>query len=281
MVLHIFASSNPNCAGPFQFYSRSNTLSSYLLKNQFTIIIPAYNEEKRIIPVLNDITNFISLNKLPWHVIIAVDGNDDTSKIVKSFAMLHPFVICNESPGRNGKGGSIKRATTNLSGEYVILMDADNAISFQHVVEKIPLIKENTGLILSRYHSGNEVPFVRRFLSRSFNVSVRALTGLKIKDTQSGYKIFKQKEFIDALKKVGVTNTFFDIPLLYHISSAGGKIVEIPADYNHTKEGKFNPFGGAISLGISLITFKIRHSKLYDYVPDWMKSLYMRKFRWL
>ena len=157
--------------------------SGFLLKNQFTIIIPAYNEEKRIIPVLDDITNYISLNKLPWQVVVAVDGNDGTSKIVKSVATKHPFVICNESSGRNGKGGSIKRATRNLSGGYVILMDADNAISFQHVVEKIPLLKENTGLILSRYNSGNEVPFVRRFLSRSFNIFVRVLTGLKIKDT--------------------------------------------------------------------------------------------------
>ena len=251
------------------------------LRQQFTIIIPAYNEEKRIIPVLEDITNFISLNKLPWHVIIAVDGNDGTSKIVKSFAIAHQFLSYNVSSARNGKGGSIKRATTNLAGKYVILMDADNAISFQHVVERIPLIRDNAGVILSRYHYGNDIPFIRKILSRGFNVFVRALTGLKIKDTQSGYKIFKQKDFIDALKKVGVTNTFFDIPLLYQISSAGGKIVEVPAVYNHTKEGKFNPFGGAISLGISLITFKIRHSKLYDYVPDWMKSLYMRKFRWL
>ena len=251
------------------------------LRQEFTIIIPAYNEEKRIIPVLEDITNFISLNKLPWHVIIAVDGNDSTSKIVKSFAMLHHFVICNESLGRNGKGGSIKRATTNISGKYVILMDADNAISLKHVVERIPLIRDNTGVILSRYHYGNGIPFIRRFLSRSFNVFVRVLTGLEIKDTQSGYKIFRQKEFIEALKKVGVTNTFFDIPLLYHISSAGGKIVEVPVVYNHTEEGKFNPFGGAIGLGISLITFKIRHSKLYYYVPGWMKSLYTRKFRWM
>ena len=56
----------------------------YLKK--FSIIIPAYNEEKRISPVLNDICRFITENRLPWDVIVAIDGNDTTYDIAVSFA---------------------------------------------------------------------------------------------------------------------------------------------------------------------------------------------------
>ena len=65
-------------------------LGIYLKK--FSIIIPAYNEEKRISPVLNDICRFITENKVPWDVIVAIDGNDTTYDIAESFAETYDFI---------------------------------------------------------------------------------------------------------------------------------------------------------------------------------------------
>ena len=91
---------------------------------RFSIIIPAYNEEKRISPVLNDICRFIAENKLPWQVIVAIDGNDNTEILIKEIMMNFAFLNYIRGNGRNGKGGAIKRAITFASGDYVILMDA-------------------------------------------------------------------------------------------------------------------------------------------------------------
>ena len=54
-----------------------------LLMRTFSIIIPAYNEEQRIDPTLEEITDFIWANRLPWDVKVCIDGNDGTEKIVK------------------------------------------------------------------------------------------------------------------------------------------------------------------------------------------------------
>ncbi|MCL4341326.1 MAG: glycosyltransferase, partial [Candidatus Thermoplasmatota archaeon] len=70
------------------------------------IIIPAYNEEKRISPVLNDICRFVSENKLPWDVIVAIDGNDTTYDIAVSFAETYDFISIDRSHERSGKGGA-------------------------------------------------------------------------------------------------------------------------------------------------------------------------------
>ena len=77
---------------------------------RFTIIIPAYNEEKRIGPVLEEICNYIKSNELPWNVIISIDGNDSTDLVVESMKADFPFLYYIKNSGRNGKGGAIIRA---------------------------------------------------------------------------------------------------------------------------------------------------------------------------
>jgi glycosyltransferase involved in cell wall biosynthesis len=254
---------------------------SEIYYRRFTIIIPAYNEEKRIKPVLMDIVKFVSENSLPWDVIVSIDGNDGTTDIVEALSETYPFVSYTKSSGRGGKGAAIIRASSFAGGDFVILMDADNSMEFSEVVNKIPLIQDYVAVILSRYHDGGDIPLMRRFLSRGFNILVRTFTGLRIEDTQSGYKIFRRDDFLSALRKVGATNTFYDISLLYHIHSSGGQIMETEAHYTHDDGSKFHPIGEVIGQGTSLLAFAIRHSRFYRLVPSWMISLYMRKFRWI
>jgi glycosyltransferase involved in cell wall biosynthesis len=180
-----------------------------------------------------------------------------------------------------GKGAAIIRASSFAGGDFVILMDADNSMEFSEVVNKIPLIQDYVVVILSRYHEWGDIPLMRRFLSRGFNILVRTFTGLRIQDTQSGYKIFRRDDFLSALRKVDATNTFYDISLLYHIYSSGGQIMETEAHYTHDEGSKFHPLGEVIGQGTSLLAFAIRHSRFYRLVPSWMNSLYMRKFRWI
>ena len=251
----------------------------YLKK--FSIIIPAYNEEKRISPVLNDICRFVSENKLPWDVIVAIDGNDTTYDIAESFAETYDFISIDRSNERSGKGGAIKRVLPQIDGEFTILMDADNSVGFIDIVEAIPHLEKSDTLILSRYTGKNKIPLLRRFLSRGFNIIVRSITSLNVSDTQSGYKLFRSDFFVGAMRRVTVTNASYDVALLYHIKKMGGRITETPAEYIHADNGKLNPLSMAMSFGISLVAFRIRTSPLYAHVPQFLIKLYRRKFKWL
>ena len=86
-----------------------------------SIVIPAYNEEKRIQPVLEEICIYIRSNDLPWNVIISIDGNDSTDSIVEAMKTDFPFLGYIKNSGRNGKGGAIKRAVNIASGEFFFL----------------------------------------------------------------------------------------------------------------------------------------------------------------
>lgn len=252
-----------------------------IFRKRFDIIIPAYNEENRIRPVLSEICQFIGENKLPWKIIVAIDGNDGTLDIVKGYSATYDFVEYNTSGSRSGKGGSVKRTFDNLTGDFIILMDADGSIDFIEVIKSIPSLTDNDVIVLSRYSKDNDIPFIRRFLSRGFNVIVKAMTGLKLSDTQSGYKLFRASAFKDSVRKVQVTNAFYDVPMLYHINKMGYSVEEVQAKYVHSDGGKLRPFSMIMSFSVSITAFRIRNSRFYPYIPDFLIQLYVKKFKWI
>jgi glycosyltransferase involved in cell wall biosynthesis len=252
-----------------------------LLQDTFTVVIPAYNEEKVIGKTLDEVIGFISTRQLKWNVVVSIDGNDGTESIVSSYATTFPFISTMKSNARGGKGAAIKRVLNAINSDYVILMDADGSMSFQNVIDNLHFLQEYDGIIFSRYNNGNRIPFNRRFLSRGFNILVQASLGIRVSDTQSGYKAFKSDKFIRAMRKVGSTNTFFDVPLLFFLGQERARIIELECRYNHREEGKFSPISGTLGMAVSLVAFRIRHSRFYRYVPKSLVNLYYRKFRWI
>lgn len=262
--------------------SRNEKRFPEIYLKRFTIIIPAYNEADRIGPVLNDVCRFIQENKLPWDVIVSIDGSDGTDMLVREKMIHFPFLNYNKGNGRSGKGGAIKRAIKIATGEYLILMDADNSISFAQILSGIPDLAKNAVIILERYSSEkNHIPFLRRFASRGFNVLVQAMLGLRVKDTQSGYKLMDAEMAQKAFNSITVTNTFYDVALLYKVKQFGGRIAEKPVLYSHDGESKFNVVSEIMGQGMSLLAFRIRYSPMYKHIPESIKRLYYRKFRWI
>ena len=249
---------------------------------KISIVMPAYNEENRIKPVLNELASFIEEKRLSWDVIVSIDGSDGTLKLVEKMSEKYPFLSTVKGSGRSGKGNAIKRAINTAQGDFVILMDADGSISFADLISHIHLMDKYDAVIFDRYTNRvNEIPFMRRIASRGFNVLVKSALGVKVNDTQCGYKIIRTEYAKKAFRKISVTNTFFDVALLYYLGKYGARCVEFPINYSHDGESKFNLFSEIIGQGISLLAFRIRNSRFYRYVPKRFIELYYRKFRWI
>lgn len=251
------------------------------LHKNSTIVIPAYNEREVIAGTLEEVCSYISKNQLKWSVIVSVEGDDGTDKIISSYSQKFPFISMVKSNGRSGKGAAVKRVLDLLHSEYVILMDADGSLPFETIVNNLSYLGDSDALIFSRYFNHNRIPFIRRFLSRGFNVLVRASLRISIRDTQSGYKVFMTEQFVNAMKKVGPTNAFWDVSLLYHLNKENMRIKEIECEYTHRREGKFGYYAGVLSFAISLVAFRVRHSRFHKYIPKSIIDLYYKKFRWI
>ena len=247
-----------------------------------TIIIPAYNEERRIGRVLEEIVDFISINDLSWDVIVSIDGGDGTEQLVRSYSNDYKFIRYEKGRERGGKGHAIKRVIQDSVGDFTMLMDADGAVRFQDIIKGFHFCKEYDVILFDRYSNGeNKIPLHRKIPSRAFNVLVRAMLGLKVKDTQCGYKLIRTELAKKAFNNVWISNTFFDVALLYHIMKMGSRIKEVDINYSHNDESRFNIIPEIMGQGISLFSFRLRHSRFYKYVPHWATELYLKKFRWI
>ena len=250
--------------------------------NKFSIIIPAYNEEKRIKPVLEDLSNYISLNQLQWEIIVAVDGDDGTEDIVNLYHNKFPFVRSKRASCRSGMGGGIRRGILASTGEYLFLMDGDGSSSLQSMIQSIELLREYDIVNFNRYSQvENKIPLKRRLASRSFNLMLKVIFGIRVSDTQCGYKIMRRAAVMPLVRRLTVSNAFFLSAIFIYAKKYGVSVVEMPIKYGHSDGSKFNVIMTSISYIVSVTAFKIRNSKLYDYTPKFIKELYYRKLRYL
>jgi len=247
-----------------------------------TVIIPAYNEEKRIGRVLQEISEFITTNSPYWNVIVSIDGNDGTEEIVNDYSKKYSFISYSKNGNRTGKGGAIKRVVSETTGEFTIIMDADGSVNFQAIADNLGLVSNYDVILFDRYSKqGNRIPALRRIPSRGFNALVRVLLGIRVNDTQCGYKIVRTEMLKRAFSQISITNAFFDVALLFYLKRSGARIGEVEVAYDHSEESKFNIVALIMGEGVSLVAFRVRHSRFYKYVPEWARNLYFRKFKWI
>ena len=247
-----------------------------------TVIIPAYNEEKRIGRVLQEICEFIVINHLDWNLIISLDGNDGTEEIIKQFSRNYGFISYNKYNGRSGKGFAIKRVVNDSKGEFTILMDADGSVRLESILRGFEFLPQYDMVIFDRYSvKENNIPLYRRIPSRGYNLLVKLFFKIRVNDTQCGYMIIKTDIAKSAFSSITISNGFFYVPLLYYVKKMAGHIKEIPIKYEYEGESKFRVSEMVLGGGISLLAFRLRHSRLYKYVPDWARELYSKKFKWI
>lgn len=203
---------------------------------KFSIIVPAYNEEKRIKKVLEKLMAGFE----DYEIIVVDDGSKDmTGEIAKSLGVI---VVRHE---RNiGKGGAIRTGFLHAKGSIVGFVDADESIAALDIKKVFESGVGDRIAIASRCHVNSKIPIkqplVRRFASRGFNILVRLLFGLSINDTQCGCKAM-ESEIARELAREATSKGFeFDAEILWLASKKGYKIEEVPITWRHEEGSTFS-----------------------------------------
>ncbi len=228
-----------------------------LKENDFSLIIPAYNEEKRIGEVLK------AYKDVADEVIVVANGcTDATVDIVSRFSEKYPNIKLIVFKEKLGKGGAVIEGFRKASHRIVGFVDSDLSVPPEELNRLVKILKsgEFAGVIGSRRAEGSEIvikqPFFRRLSSRVFNLLVRSLFGLKFKDTQCGAKIFR-KSAIDAVTDSIHTKGYeFDVELLWKLDKKGFVIKEVGIKWKHSGESKFRlSYGPEMLLNLLRIRF--------------------------
>ncbi len=204
-----------------------------------SMVIPAYNEGLRIGRTLEEVHHYLDTRNFPCELIIVDDGSrDETPELLDRFRERRPGVrVLRHEPNR-GKGFSVRRGVLEARGQFVLFTDADLSAPIEET-NKLLAAVESTGAdaavgsrALNRRLIGIRQPWRREFAGRVFNLLVRMFTGLKIRDTQCGFKLFRRTSTRRAFELQHVTGFGFDPELLFLIERLGGRIVEVPVRWN-------------------------------------------------
>jgi dolichyl-phosphate beta-glucosyltransferase len=233
-----------------------------------SIIIPAYNEEERIGPTLEQILSFIKSQPYPAEVIVVDDGSTDrTPSIVadqmKNYSQAgYQLRVLTNRPNR-GKGYSVKRGLSEASGEVALMTDADLSSPITEAPKLInPIIEGRADIAfgsraLNRKLIGVRQSLIRDLGGRAFNLALRSITGLKFKDTQCGFKAFRLEAVRPVLQLQRIEGFGFDPEILYIARKRGLRLLEVPVAWNHSQGGTFNPLRDAPKMFADLIGIRL------------------------
>ncbi len=230
---------------------------------KISLIIPAYNEAKRIGSTLSDYYNAFTDEFDDFEMIVEMDGcTDNTAEIVADFSENKDNIVILEYPERIGKGGGLKMAFRAASGDIIGFTDADNSTKVTEFIELIRAL-EGADIAVGQRYGGfnfNNIPLVRRVFSRGFNILVRLLFRLGIRDTQCGAKVFRKKVVRDVLSHLVIDDFVFDVNFLYSAKKQGFKIKEVDIVWEYGKGSKIKLFSVTIKMFLSLLKLRLFYS---------------------
>lgn len=211
-------------------------------KVELSFVIPAYNEENSIEAALGTLDTAVKNKKLPYEIVVVNDGSqDETLSKAIAYANGNGHVKVVSYTENMGKGYAIKQGFMQTTGEAVVFVDGDLDIDLSTVSLYVEALQHGDIVIASKWHpqSAVEMPLRRKILSRGFNVLVRLLTGVNLRDTQAGLKAIRKSGFKDAFPRLSVKRYAFDVELLAVANLYNLKVVEMPVAMK--MDAAFNP----------------------------------------
>lgn len=234
------------------------------------LLIPAYNEEARIEPVLREYAEYYRNNaEVECQLVVVLNGCvDDTIGVVKRVAETNAEVSWLEFPGPIGKGGAlIEGLKLAPLADYIGYVDADGATSPKAFHDLVKLRDQAECVIASRWLPGavlhQQQTGKRQFASRVFHFIVQSLFWLNIKDTQCGAKVMRREVIEKVHPSLCIADMAFDINLLYAIKRAGFEILEVPTEWTDKIGSKVVLGRTSLTMLLSIIRLRLVHSPFY------------------
>ena len=232
-----------------------------------SIIIPAYNESKRIIKTLDTLVEFFRHKKFKWEIIIVDDGSKDyTVKKVLEFTTVDHRVKLVKINENLGKGNAVKIGMMEATGEWCFLCDADLSMPIDNFEKFIPNdfnIPKYDIVIGSREATGSiryDEPFYRHIYGKAFNFFVKIFMFSGINDTQCGFKLFTKRSAQIIFPNLLIKGFAFDVEVLFLAKKLDFSIHEIGIEWHHSSGSKVHVFNGFRAF-IDVVNIRINYLK--------------------
>lgn len=207
---------------------------------RLSVIIPAYNEEKRIGGTLKSIDEYLRRQNYDYEILVVNDGSQDgTVGLVRNLESEIRGLRLIDNQENHGKGFAVKQGILEAKGDLRLFTDADNSTSMDHLDGFVPYINEGYGVVIGsiavkghKVASGSE-PLWRRIFGKLGNLFIQLMAVPGIHDTQRGFKLFTARAALGIFPKLTINRWGFDIEALALARKFGHKIKELPVDWKN------------------------------------------------
>ncbi|MDD2941958.1 MAG: glycosyltransferase family 2 protein [bacterium] len=215
-----------------------------MITPHLSIVIPAYNEETRILAALAEADTFLQSQSFDYEIIVIDDGSvDRTVEVVESAGISNLRVLALD---RNcGKGAAVKAGMRAAKGTMLIYCDADGATPIEELIKLEKAIEAGAAIaigsraLLSADTTVKTV-WYRKYMGRVFNGLVNALILPGIADTQCGFKMFRRDAADYVFGRQLADGFSFDVELLFLARKQGFRITEVPVNWTNVPGSKVN-----------------------------------------
>jgi len=222
------------------------------LTRSLSIVIPAYDEEKRLPGTLERITGYLQSGEWTFSEVIVVDDGscDGTVRVAEEFRADAPAVRILRNPGNRGKGYSVRHGMMEAKGEWTLFSDADLSSPIEELEKLWKAAQESRAQVafgsraLDRSLIGVHQPLLRESAGKLFNVAVRVFTGMPFLDTQCGFKLFETKAAREIFRRQQLERFGFDVEVLFIARKLGYSSIEVPVRWNDMAGTKVGTVSG-------------------------------------
>lgn len=202
-----------------------------------SLVIPAYNEEKRLGKTLERMLEFFGTKSFPTEILVVDDGSTDrTVEVVKSFGEGKiPLKLISYGKNR-GKGYAIKTGMLSASGEYALFADADMSTPIEMFDRFESYLKQEVDVIIGTRKTagayvGKHQPFYRENIGKVFTWLSNRLLGLEVSDFTCGFKCFKHRTIEPVFRNQRISGWGYDTEIIFIARHKGFRIQEVPVSW--------------------------------------------------
>ncbi|MBI4342987.1 MAG: glycosyltransferase family 2 protein [Candidatus Omnitrophica bacterium] len=218
------------------------------ISQSVSVVIPAYNEAKRIGLTLDRIERFFSGQARPFEVIVVDDGSaDETSAVVERFCARQPDRFRLLRQGRNaGKGACVRRGMLEATGQLRLFSDADLSTPIEELGKLMAALGEGCDIAIgSRGLPQSELvlrqPKYRELMGQGLNRLLRLMRLTRFHDTQCGFKLFSREAAQAIFARQTIDRYGFDVEILWLAERMGFRIAEVPVRWIHDADSRVQP----------------------------------------
>jgi glycosyltransferase involved in cell wall biosynthesis len=231
-----------------------------------SVVIPAYNEAKRIGPTLEAVGAWLAKQAFDSEVVVVDNrSSDTTADVVRGFMGRFPFIRLIDEP-RGGKGYAVQAGMLSATGQIRLFMDADNSTTVDHFEKMRPALEKGYDVVIGSLAvpgavvvQGGGEPLWRVLMGKLGNLWIQFFAVPGIWDTQRGFKVFSAKSAQDIFPRLTIFGWGFDVEVLAVARARGYKTAEIPITWNNGPDSRVNVWAYPKTL---LDTLKVSRRRL-------------------